>query len=209
MKTFLFFAFFIGVGIWWYKRSEAKKVKGLSIIESWFGLIEEANGSKKRIYKEVKEKINALEPPNIVVSEQTITSGSMIGRSKRDYLMVKNSRINGWVMYIGAHDYGKQLFVSWYLIEEPTGLMLFVKIMTAHWAAALIFFPVWLLGVIIERLRGKASPAQTDIFDIEEQIAYVTVVRDSVLESAEEICEELDQDFSKVEVKSRGFLNIS
>ena len=47
------------------------------------------------------------------------------------------------------------------------------------------------------------------MFDFEELTAYGTTVHRAVIKAVEEIMGQLNMDFSKVDTKSRGFLNIS
>lgn len=185
------------------------RLKEENITDRWSTLITGAQGSGQRIFDEVKKGIEELEPPNIHIAEQNITMGGTINKRKRVYLMVKNKRIKGFYMYIGAMNYGKQLFVSWYLVQEPTGLMKFIKLITSHWLAALVFSPVVLLSRAVEKVKKEISPIDLNVFDSEELTAYVTTGHHAVLNSVEKIMSESDQDFSKVDTKSRGFLNIS
>ena len=185
------------------------RLKEENITDRWSTLIVGAQGSGQRIFDEVKKGIEELEPPNLHIVEQNVTMGGAINKRKRVYLTVKHKRIKGFYMYIGAMDYGKQLFVSWYLIQEPTGLMKFLKLMTSHWAVALVLSPVVLFGRAIEKVKKEISPINLDIFDSEELHAYVATGHHAVLDSVERIMGEFDQDFTKVETKSRGFLNIS
>lgn len=185
------------------------RLKEENIVDRWSTLIAGAQGSGERIFNEVKKGIEELESPNIHIAEQNITMGGAINKRKRVYLMVKNKRIKGFYMYIGAMDYGKQLFISWYLVQEPTGLMKLIKAMTTHWVVALLFSPVVLFSRAIEKVRKEISPIDLDIFDSEELTSYVTTGHHAVLASVEKVMGEFDQDFSKVDTKSRGFLNLS
>ena len=185
------------------------RLKEENIMDRWSTLIIGAQGSGQRIFNEVKKGIEELEPSNIHIAEQNITMGGAIHKRKRVYLMVKHQRIKGFYMYIGAMDYGKQLFVSWYLVQEPTGLMKFIKMITAHWATALVFSPLVFFSRAVEKLKREISPIDLDIFDSEELTSYVTTGHHAVLDSVEKIMGDFDQDFTKVDTRSRGFLNIS
>ena len=57
--------------------------------------------------------------------------------------------------------------------------------------------------------QKECSPSNDEYFDLEELTAYVTTVHHAVLDAAKEISESVGFDFSKVDQKSRGFLNIS
>jgi len=48
-----------------------------------------------------------------------------------------------------------------------------------------------------------------DIFDLEELTAYVTTVHHTLVAATKSVSETVGFDFTKVDTKSKGFLNIS
>jgi hypothetical protein len=209
MSGWIYLIIFCGAAYWWYKKNEAKQLSEDNIIDRWSSLIEGAQGKGPAVFSKVQKRIETLEAPNLHIAEQKMTSGGMIGRQKRVYLMAKNKRLKGYYMYVGAMDYGKQLFVSWYLVQEPTGLMRFIKIITSTALTSVIFLPFTISGIALEKFQGKVSPINLDVFDMEELTAYVTTGHHAVMDSVEALMGEFNQDFTKVETRSRGFLNIS
>mgnify|MGYP001592978122 FL=1 len=64
---------------------------------------------------------------------------------------------------------------------------------------------------MISRSQGGKGEflSALNVFDTEELTAYVTTVHHAVLETTKELMENRHLDFTKVDSKSRGFLNIS
>ena len=110
-------------------------------------------------------------------------------KKKREYLMVTNATLKDYKMYIGARDYGNNLDISWYLTCEPN---FFKKALSSLTTGS-----------------DKALSFALDIFDQQDLQAYVTVVHHCLLDAVSEIMLGLDQDPSKIDRKSRGFLGVS
>jgi len=130
--------------------------------------------------------------------------------------LIENEYFPGYEMFIGVRDYGKQLCVSWYLTGDASVIAKLFNLVPASSGILMIFLSsaiayYYLLKFIFGRfLGGSGKPkASMDIFDVEELSAFVTISHRALLDSVEELMTGIDQDFSKVEKKSRGFLNIS
>lgn len=186
------------------------KLKEEEIIDKWSVLIDGANGRGKELFKIVKERLKEIEAPKVAISEEEIFP-SLIRKIKgegRTFLVAKNNYLEGYLMYIGAIDYGKQLFISWYLTSEASASQkLLAKL---PWWIQIPLFPLVIFLSIYNRFRGKTvSPADMDIFDLEELTSYATTVHYAVINATKEISQSVGFDFAKVNTKSRGFLNIS
>ena len=187
------------------------KIREEEIVDRWSTLIERANGRGREIFKLTQENLKDLAVPNIELVQKEI-SPSLIKRLKgkrRTFLVVKNSYLEGYLMYIGAADYGEQLSVSWYLTSEATGLgRLLAKL---PWPIQILFFPLLILLAIYNIFRRKksVSPADMDLFDLEELTAYVSTAHHALMDAAKEVSQTVGFDFTKVDQKSKGFLNIS
>jgi hypothetical protein len=48
-----------------------------------------------------------------------------------------------------------------------------------------------------------------NVFDIEELTAFTTTIHHAVTGAVEAVMKGMDMDFSKIDTKARGFLNIS
>jgi hypothetical protein len=89
-------------------------------------------------------------------------------------------------MYVGAVDYGENLYVSWYLALE-----------------AGIFDKLFPKGKTTRLAMGR------DILVEEELNAYVTCVHHCLLKAVDELMTNLGQDPSTIDRKSKGFLGVS
>lgn len=186
------------------------KLKEEEIIDKWSVLIDGANGKGKELFKTVREKLKEIEAPKVEISEEEIFP-SLIRKLKgegRTFLVARNTYLKGYIMDIGVTDYGKQLFVSWYLTSEADATQKFLA--RLPWWIQIPLLPLVIFLSIYNRFRGKTvSPADMDIFDLEELTSYVTTVHHAVRDATKEIADSVGFDFAKVDQKSRGFLNIS
>lgn len=173
----------------------AKKVilKDEKILDSWSTMIENAQGNVADIYKQVPGLIQGTQAPGINIETVRVGMGVLSGFFGRDreYIMVTNEALKEYKMYIGAREYGNNLDVSWYLTCEP-GL-----------------FKSTLSKLLTQGASDKALSFMLNVFGQQDLVAYTTVVHHCLLKSVENIMHGLNQDPSKIERKSRGFLGIS
>lgn len=168
-----------------------KQLKEEKTLEKWSYLIGDANGKEEEIYNSIVRNIEEVKPEAVSVRKETIMpqasfSGFFKNR-RREFLIADNSNFKSYKIYVGVRDYGKQLLVSWYLVCEPG-----------------------ILGKLSRKMAEfKFMPLQMNLFDEEELTAYTTTVHHAVLDAVKEVMEGLNQDFAKVDRKSKGFLNIS
>lgn len=213
-----------------------KQLKREEIIERWSYLIGGAQGRGKEIFRSTKRNVEKVNPPHVQLKEEMLTPKlTLVGAlraEKREFLVVSNEYLRGYKLCVGARDYGNQLMVSWYLIAEPSSVLKLIlewiishpKVSLGVFLAGLILSfvtkkisPIWIIWlpflgyVTFTCLTSKKSvlPQMMDIFDLEELTAYVTTVHHAVLDATKEVSESVGFDFSKVDQKSRGFLNIS
>jgi len=110
----------------------------------------------------------------------------------RDFLIVsdrRNTKLSSFKTFINANDYGDNLFVSWHLTYRPD-----------FWQSLLMLLP----GV-----KKVLSLDDLNLFNKQDLTAYVTNVHHSLLEAVDKIMLDLNQDQSKIDRKSRGFLGVS
>ncbi len=167
------------------------------ILDNWFVLIDGARGRGSDVIKKTLEFIQKSRAPGITVEEVKVFPPGgwkfLSGFFKRfdigrPYLRVVNEDLGKIDMYVGAQDYGENLYVSWYLVMEAG---FFDRLFPSEKAARL-----W-------RTVGG------DILVEEELNAYVTCIHHCLLKAVEWLMTELGQDFSKVDRKSKGFLGVS
>jgi hypothetical protein len=110
--------------------------------------------------------------------------------NKRAYLMITNNALKDYCMYVGARDYGKHLDVSWFLTIEPGFFKSMFSAMLANGNITALSFSL-------------------DLFSNQDLRAYITSVhRGAVRKAAEQIVEDLGQDSTKCDWKSKGFLEV-
>lgn len=175
-------------------------LKDENIVERWFAAIIGANGKSEELLRDFNRRVEAAAIPGISLSWEEITparglggalKGMFKGQSKsRKFVMIQNENLEGYVAYVGSKDYGKQLLVSWYLVADK------------HKVSA--------ASKMLERSTGHLVKAMDlDLFDIEEMMAYGTLVHEALKGSVEDLMKNLNLDFTKVDTHTRGFLNIS
>ena len=164
-------------------------LKDEKIIDSWSILIENAQDGKDDFYKEIPRLIRDSQVPGLR-TEMVKVSSALFGKS-REYIMVYNDNLRDYRIYIGARKYGRNLDVSWYLCCEP-GL-----------------FKRTLSELLTQGSSDKALSFYLNVFKQQDLVAYTTLVHHCVLKAVADIMAANNQDFSKIERKSRGFLGIS
>ena len=201
--------FVIAVSIFLFSKGGGK-LKEEEIIDRWSVLIKEANGKGKEVFRIAEENIKELKTPNVKLVRKEIapTFIRKLKGEKRPFLVAENTFLKGYLMYIGAVDYGEQLFVSWYLTLELTGIRKFLA--KLPWPLLILLLPIVIPINIYQKFKRKTvAPADMDIFDLEELTAYVTTVHHALIDATKEVSEAVGFDFTKVDQKSKGFLNIS
>ena len=185
----------------------SKKIKREKITEQWTMLIEGANGEGARVIKTTIASIEKLEVPNIHVSFQERKPDAGFIKEKRQFLIATHKMFDTYDMYISARDYGKQLFVAWYLVEEPVS---FWRLFSRDPMNAIRRYPAILLRQSIAAMRGGdvKTYSTLNLFDTEELSAYVTTVHHALLESVQAMMEDQKLDSTKIERRTRGFLNV-
>ena len=188
------------------------KIKEKTIIERWGVIVEQSKGKGDRIFEMVEQAVKQKKAPKVKMARRMVSPSffKMLQGREKPFLIVSNSYLKGYKMYVGANDYGNQLAISWYLCREPNKYLKMIEALP--WWAQLMLLPVVgliIIGLWIKRKTRVVSPEFMDVFDMEELIAYVTTVHHALMEAAEEIAREVDYDFTKVDRVSRGFLNVS
>lgn len=178
------------------------------VVESWTALLDGANGEGEKVIKGAIREIERVEAPNIHITRKKVNPGRGFIQKSREFLVAEHRLIDTYDMYIGARDYGKQLFVSWYLVAEPVS---FSRLFKRNPILAVLKLPFLVLAMVAARARGEKGEfySRMNLFDSEEITAYVTTVHHAVTAAAKEMAEARHIDFSKVDTKTRGFLNLS
>ncbi|HEY4479327.1 MAG TPA: hypothetical protein VI981_03155 [Candidatus Paceibacterota bacterium] len=185
-----------------------KTIKQEKIIDRWSTLIDGANGQGEQVIAETIRIIEKLEAPNIFVSRQKRKPGPGFTKTPREFLIAEHRILDGYDMYIGARDYGKQLFVSWCLIEEPIS---FWRLFKRNPILAIFKLPLLIFGQAIAKMQGGSGQFMSllNLFDTEELTAYTTTVHHALLDSVKVVMENQKLDFTGIEKRTKGFLNIA
>lgn len=184
-----------------------KTIKQEKIVDRWSTLIEGANGQGERVITETIQAVERLEAPHIFVSRQKRKPGPGFSKTPREFLIAEHRILDGYDMYIGARDYGKQLFVSWYLVEEPIS---FWRRFKRNPIAAITQLPFLIFGRVFSVMQGGTGQFMSllNLFDTEELTAYTTTIHHALLDSVKVVMEDQKLDFTKVDHRTKGFLNI-
>jgi len=170
----------------------AVSLKDEKLLDSWGVVMEGGAGKQEETIGYVIQRLHSSQLPGVEWNKVDVQPGMLKGLfgKKREYLMVTCQALKDYRMYVGARDYGKHLDVSWFLTVEPGFFKSAFSAVLAH-------------GNI------NALSFNLDIFDSQDLRAYVTSVhRCAVRKAVEEVATELQQDTSKFEWKSKGFLQV-
>jgi hypothetical protein len=160
--------------------------------DDWGVLVEDGQGQAERVFQETKSFIEKSQAPSLRIEMKKMAPSEFRLGERREFLEITdfdNPRLKPYQIFVNARDYGKNLDISWYLTFRPT-----------LWQA--------LLSMLL--FKTKPGPtAELDLFDLQDLRAYVTNCHHCLLKAVEKLMLELDQDPSKINRKSRGFLGVS
>jgi hypothetical protein len=171
-----------------------KKLSGEKVLDSWSILIENGSGKGRLLYEDFMNFLKESNVPELNVETVKVVPGWLKGLfgKEREYLMITTERLKDYKIYVCARDYGNYLDVQWYLTCEPG-----------------FFSKAFKIGASIYTV-GLATPFLSfDIFDQQDLIAYATSVHHCLLKAVEKLMASMNQDPSKINRKSRGFLGVS
>ena len=164
------------------------------ILDNWSALIRGAQGQRDQVITTTKELINISKAPSIEMKEEKVGPGlapTTFGET-REFLIVadkRNLKLGCFKAYINANDYGDGLFVSWYLTYMPD---------------------VWqTLASLIPGAGKVIGLDELNLFNKQDLTAYVTCVHHCLLEAVDKLMLGMNQDPSKIDRKTRGFMGIS
>ena len=192
--TLIWAIIFLGVGLYLGLRPGGILRKE-QVIDSWGILIEDGQGKADEVFQDTENHIRETKAPAIGMKIKKMAPGIIKGvlGIQRDFLVVINQeriRLDPYQIFINARDYGNNLDISWYLTYRPSFFM-----------AILSLIPfVKLIPLYLSDL---------DLFDQQDLTAYTANCHHCLLKAVEKQMLALNQDFSKIEKKSRGFLGIS
>lgn len=183
------------------------------IVDDWSTLINGANGKAEEVFSAVKDLIAKTKVPNVAVEQKEMSPGVIRGMfgTKRDFLVVTetgNRRLKPYQMYINARDYGTNLAVDWYLMYRSGWVVRMIAVMSAIPGLGLLVLPFAAIAAMGQRAKERRGGLDLDLFDAQDLRTYVTNAHHCLLDSVDKLMVSLNQDPSKLERKSRGFLGI-
>jgi hypothetical protein len=171
-----------------------KKLSEEKVLDSWSVLIESGQGRGTELYNDFLKFLEESNVPEVEAKAVKVVPGWLKGLfgKEREYLMVTTERLKDYKIYVCARDYGKYLDVQWYLTCDPG-----------------FFSKAFKIGATIYTAGLSNLILSFDIFDQQDLIAFATSVHHSLLKAVEKLMHSLNQDPSKINRKSRGFLGVS
>jgi hypothetical protein len=157
------------------------------VIDQWFALVERGAGKDQWVMDKTEQAIKEVAAPGVSCRREVVSSG-LFGE-KRDFLMVTHQKLREYALFIGARDYGRDLDVSWFLTVNPG----------------------FLKRAISKRLAmgdPNALSMNIDVFAQQDLSAYKQVAHHSLQDTLKTLMEELKQDYSTIDRKSKGFLSV-
>lgn len=164
------------------------------IQDNWSILIKNAHGKRDSVIQMTKKFIQETKAPSVVMNEEKVGPSLALSSfgDTRDFLIVTNRvnpKLSNFKVFVNANDYGEHLFVDWNLTYRPDFLQ-----------ALALLLPGAKKGMSIEDLN---------LFNKQDLRAYVTDVHNRLNEAVSKLMLDMNQDPSKIDRKSRGFLGIS
>src|SRR4030095_16059582 len=121
------------------------------------------------------------------VTCRQVEVGSGLFSEKRTFLVLQHNKLRDYKMFIGARDYGAHLDASWYMTCEPSLLKRTLSKYTQG--------------------NPHALSQNIDFFSQQDLSAMKTVAEHCFKKALDELCRELEQDPSCLNVQAKGFLS--
>ena len=200
-----------------------------AIVEQWSQLILGLGGKGEELLKSIARKLQELNMPDVVLGRKEATLGKaevLSGAKAHEFVVMKHPRYPDYELWIGAIDRAGQLKASWYLtVAIPgriTGTLRAInkadRDAMPRPMRAFSLLPKKIGKMLAqernERITGKPSyirvrPEDMTMDDREELSAYITTAHQVVLAALEELMNNLNLDFTKVDKHTEGFINLS
>jgi hypothetical protein len=157
------------------------------VIDQWNALIENGAGRDTWVLDKTEEFLRQAQPPNVVGRREEVSAG-MFGE-KRPFLMITHKTLREFAMFINARDFGVHLDVSWYLTVNPG------------------FFK---RAISKKLVQGDPNALSTNLtlFAQQDLHAFTKVVDNCLQEAIRLLMDDLKQDYSTINRKSKGFLSV-
>jgi hypothetical protein len=193
-KAFIVIGFLVIAAALYFGLGPDGVLRKEQVSDTWAALIENAQGNGDQLLKDTEEFIIASKAPDIQMGYKEIAPGfvsGMIGKKRKFLIIIEQTfRLKPYQIYMCARDYGNNLDVSWFLTYKPS-----------LWQSIASLIPY--VNIIPHSL------SDLDLFDQQDLRAYTTNAHRCMQKAVDKLMVSLQQDPSKLERKSRGFLGIS
>jgi hypothetical protein len=158
-------------------------LKDAKIVQKWSALLPGCQGEGPGLLKSIQERLASYEAPGLSWKEESASTGFMKGLmgKRRDVLVVRNEKFPEWLVVVGAQDYGRFLYVVWYMTAAPK-----------------------FLNQIRSADAGEVLVDELDVFDQQDVEAYASVTRMAVVSTTDEFAKKKNLDLDRLERQARG-----
>lgn len=173
-------------------------------------LVAGADGKRDALEALIKRNLKVLAVPNIRVEERLVSYAGiydMLGGGRKQ-LVIRNTKIKGYVLFVNAYDYGKQLHVSWYLMLRVNWLSRLLAMAEKNPALYLPLLPVVILAKFLYHRARTTIPEMMNMFETEELSAYLTTIQHAVSDAVSDVAKDLNLNSAKIGWQTRGFHSI-
>jgi hypothetical protein len=167
----------------------AVTLKEETILNEWGEMVKEGAGNAAFVLDAVQAELTRAKVPGDCEWEvEEVKSSTWIARVRREFLIVKLAEFKDYRMYIAARDYGIHLDCCRFMTVEPG------------------FFKKTISSAAFGTMDALSAPK--NILIHQDLVAWTTVVHHAVLDSVGKLLDKLGQDKSKLNRRSKGFLEI-
>ena len=164
----------------------AVKLSRDKILDNWSSLVHNGAGNQERVYSMTEQALTDSKIPNISWKRDQVSTALFGGT--RDFLIIDNRTLSEYKMFLCARDFGSHLDCAWYLTCKPG---LFKKTISKYTAG-----------------NPNALSMNLDVFSQQDLNAWASCVHQAFLRSTKELMEELKQDITGMNTRSKGYLAV-
>lgn len=171
------------------KKGEIKEISYENILDDWVTNISEASGKGDELLGNIAKRIEKENLPPLQVNlykRELKCDGQMMP------FLIVDDLIYGRAIAVSAMDYGRQLLVAWHYVAKP---------LLANQFAVEVESEVFHTAIKTKQILSVYGSIETR--------ALRSIVHSAVVESIKKLAADLNLDFSKIDTRTRGFLNIS
>jgi hypothetical protein len=157
-----------------------------TVIDNWSMIVEQGAGREKWVLDNTETYLKSANMPGVVHQQEEVSTG--LFSQKRNFIVVTCNSLKDYRMYITARSFGADLDAAWYLTVEPR----FLKRTISKYAAG----------------NPQALAQNIDLFSQQDLGAFATISGHCLKRTLQMLLEELKQDPSGLNTRSKGFLSV-